>query len=543
MAKLSSFFKVVSPKPNTVVQADNQQMGDQSVYGNFSWYQRMLAGSGSRIARYREYDFMDADVDVSRALDTIAKEITGNVTKGDKCINLNLEAADKGQTISPTVASTLQAALQYWINIHAWERRLFSIARVMCKYGDCFFIKRNAHAKWEYIHPRNVVAAMVDEMDVTKVIAWQIRRDSKRPGSNSVYQTVDPASESTSELIPAEHVIRFTLNDDVSDTAPFGESVLRAAYRTFKQKEMLEDAVLIYRIQRAPERRVFYVDVGKMPPPRVRVYLEQFKNELRQKRIPSFTGGKNEVDSVYNPQTQSEDFFFPVRPDGRGTKVETLPGGQGLGELSELDYFMDKLFRGLKIPLSYMKTGEGAGMFNDGQVGVAYMQELQFSLYIQFLQTHIETVLDQEFKLFLRQTNIHVDETSFRLQLPEPTNFGTYRRQQADQALLNNFSTASGQNSLSVRFAQKKYLQLTEEEILENERLKREELGLNPEGGAADYPLLYGGEGGGPGDIGGDLGGGGGDFSMDATDEDLGDLGDDAGDETADLDATPPEPA
>ena len=280
---------------------------------------------------------------------------------------------------------------------------------------------------------------------------------------------------------------------------------------------MLEDAIIIYRIQRAPERRVFYIDVGKMPPQRVKSYLENIKNEIRQRKIPSFGGGNDQIDSTYNPQSMSEDFFFAQRPDGKGSKVETLPGGAGLGELADLEYFQWKVFRGLRIPLSFMKEGQENALVNNGQSGVAYIQELRFALYIKRLQGYVTKVIDKEFKRYLRAAGINVDPTCFNIKLIEPENFGIYRQQQLDNDLLSTYGQADGIAHLSKRFALKKYMQLTDEEILLNEHMRAEELGLNPADGKANYALIYGpqtddmagGLGGGPSMTAGQLGGAG----------------------------------
>jgi hypothetical protein len=334
--------------------------------------------------------------------------------------------------------------------------------------------------KWEYLHPKNVLGAVVDVNDITKIVAWQVAKNMKK--ARTSYGTpLGARNETESEFIPAKDIIRFTLNDDMSETAPFGESVLRTVYRAHKQKEMLEDAILIYRIQRAPERRVFYIDVGKMPPQRIKTHLEQIKNEIKQKKIPNKYGGKDQVDSVYNPQSMSEDFFFAQRADGKGSRVETLPGGQGLGELADLEYFQDKVWRGLRVPISYMKSGAEGALFNDGKVGVAYIQELRFALYIGRLQGHIEAVLDREFKQYLSKNNIIIDETLYRVRLPEPSNFGTYRQQELDNALLSSYGTADGIPYLSKRFILGRYLQLTDDEIIMNERMALEERGIDPD--------------------------------------------------------------
>lgn len=493
MAKFSDFFKVVTPKPGTTSMTDSQSLGDQGVYANYTWYQRLIQGSASRITRYREYDLMDNDVEVARALDTIAEEITGSDPQSESPIDLVVEQ-EKQNNIPSSFVSTLRTALAYWCDLHSWETRLFKIARTTIKYGDCFFLRKSDTRKWEYIHPKNVVAAIVDERDMTKVLGWQIKQEIKTPNSphNSPVGHAGRYSESQVDTYGADEIVWFSLNDDISESAPFGDSVLRPVYRAQKQKELLEDAIIIYRIQRAPERRVFYIDVGKMPPQRVKTHLEQIKNEIRQKKIPTFGGGVEQVDSVYNPHSMNEDFFFAQRPDGRGSKVETLPGGQGLGELADLEYFQWKVFRGLRIPLSYMREGQDNAVFNDGKVGVAYIQELRFALFIKRLQGYINRVLDKEFKRYLHAAGIKSDTSLFNLKLPDPENFGLYRQQEVDSNLLTTMSTAQGITSLSERFKLHKYLHLTDEEMIMNERMKREELGLDPDGPKSDLPQIYG---------------------------------------------------
>jgi len=469
---------------------------------------------------------MDNDVEVSRSLDTIAEEMIGSDPNSDLPLELVIEG-DKEQHIPSSVVMTLRAALRYWSDLHDWNIRLFKIARNTIKYGDCFMLRHKETQKWEYIHSKNIVAAIVDDRDMTRVVGWQIKRDTKVP--NSPYnQPVGHFGNYSNELVdtfPADDIIWFTLNDDIAETAPFGESVLRAVYRAQKQKELLEDAILIYRIQRAPERRVFYIDVGKMPPQRVKAYLEGIKNEIRQRKVPTFGGGVEQVDSVYNPQSMSEDFFFAQRPDGKGSKVDTLPGGQGLGELADLEYFQWKVFRGLRIPLSYMREGQDGGMFNDGKSGTAYIQELRFAMYIKRLQNYITRTMDAEFKRYVRMAGITIDPTIFRIKLPEPENFGIYRQQQLDNDLLGTYTNANGIEHMSKRFGLKKYLQLSDEEILLNERMRAEELGMDPDNLTKEDMLkLYGpppAEGGmdmGGGMMAGSLGGLGGGMDLSGTD-------------------------
>lgn len=525
MAKFVDFFKMVQPRTGTTTMTDSQNIGDQGVYANYTWYQRLIQGSASRITRYREYDLMDNDVEVARALDTIAEEMTGSDPQLEMPLELNVKE-EKQEIIPSSTVMTLKSALRYWCDLHDWETRLFKIARTTVKYGDCFFFRKSATKKWEYIHPKNIVAAIVDEHDMTRVVGWQIRQDIKTPNSpyNAPTGHFGKYSESQVDTFTADEVVWFSLNDDIGESAPFGDSVLRAVYRAQKQKELLEDAIIIYRIQRAPERRVFYIDVGKMPPQRVKTYLEQIKNEIKQKKIPTYGGGVEQVDSVYNPHSMNEDFFFAQRPEGKGSKVEVLPGGQGLGELADLEYFQWKVYRGLRIPLSYMREGQDNAMINDGAVGVAYIQELRFALFIRRLQRYIETVLDAEFKRYLRAAGINVETSFFNLRLPDPENFGVYRQQKVDSELLNTMSTAQGITWLSPRFSAKKYLQLTDEEIIENYHLRCEDLNIDPND-PESYMKVYGPQTEPGAEMAGGLGGGGGMFPGTLPGSDMSGLG------------------
>jgi hypothetical protein len=521
MAKFVDFFKVVQPRTGTTTMTDSQNLGDQGVYANYTWYQRLIQGSASRITRYREYDLMDNDVEIARALDTIAEEMTGSNPQLEMPLELNIKT-EKQEVIPTSTVSTLRTALSYWCDLHDWETRIFPVARTAIKYGDVFFRRKSDVKKWDYIHPKNVVAAIVDEYDMTRVIGWQIKQDIKVPNSpyNAPVGHFGKYNEAQVDTYAADEIVWFTLNNDLGEQAPFGDSVLRAIYRAQKQKELLEDAIIIYRIQRAPERRVFYIDVGKMPPQRVKTYLEQIKNEIKQKKIPTYGGGVEQVDSVYNPHSMNEDFFFAQRPEGKGSRVEVLPGGQGLGELADLEYFQWKVFRGLRIPLSFMREGQDGAVINDGQVGVAYIQELRFALFVKRLQRYIARVMDKEFKRYLHASGINVDTSIFNLKMPDPENFGIYRQQKLDSELLNTMSSASSITWLSGRFAGKKYLQLTDEEGIENFRQKCEELQIDPNDPAsmvrvygpppeAGLEAGLGGGGGAPGMFPGTLGGGG----------------------------------
>jgi hypothetical protein len=283
------------------------------------------------------------------------------------------------------------------------------------------------------------------------------------------------------EIVPAAGIIHASLKTkyDINQIV-FGDGILAHAAKVFKQLSLLEDSVIIYRVVRAPERRVFYIDVGNMPAHKVKTYLESIKNEMRQKRIPSANStGQERVDSAYNPESQSEDYFFSVNgSSGRGSRVETLPGGENLGQIADLDYFTQKLFRSLRIPTSYMRgSADGGSQVNDGKVGIAYIEELRFANYIMRLQDDLERVFDVEFKKFIKAVGLKINnlDNLFDLKMVPPQNFALYRQAATDAELVNTFTSVEQLPYISKRYALKRYLGFTEEDIQTNELLLRQE--------------------------------------------------------------------
>ena len=150
------------------------------------------------------------------------------------------------------------------------------------------------------------------------------------------------------------------------------------------------------------------------------------------------------IDSAYNPLSTNEDYFFPQTAEGRGSKVETLPGGTNLGEIDDLKYFTNKLVRGLRIPSSYLPAAaqdDVGAQISDGRVGTAYIQELRFNKYCERLQNLIAEEFNQEFKRYLIEKGINVDTAMFDLLFQPPQNFASYRQSELDNAAYCNICT------------------------------------------------------------------------------------------------------
>ena len=173
-----------------------------------------------------------------------------------------------------------------------------------------------------------------------------------------------------------------------------------------------------------------------------------------------------------------EDYFFAQTAEGRGSKVETLPGGENLGQIDDLKYFNDKLMRGLGVTPSYLGSLDSDGNgYNDGRVGTAFIQEFRFTKFCERLQALVCEDLDREFKMFLKHRGVVIESSLFDLKFNTPQNFGKYRQAEVDQVMMNVFTAIEGAEYISKRFALKRFLGLTDEEVQENEKLWNEEKG------------------------------------------------------------------
>jgi len=434
--------------------------------------------TGNRMVRYTLYEQMDRDIDVGRALDTIADEMTPINPDNNLPFDVHYNN-DIDDEVDESTVVTLRAALLRWSRIHKLDNRLWAIVRQVLKYGDCFFIKVKVdgelHPKWRFVNIRDVLGIGVNN-NTNEIVYYQIKTTSRALTKTQK----DEAANSKVVNIKKDDILHFSLFDETKETFPFGESVLANSYRTFKQMELLEDSLIIYRIVRAPERRVFYVDTGKMSPAKSHKYLEKVKNDVRQRRIPVNRNGVKSVDSTYNPESMLEDIFLAQPADGRGSRIETLASGGNLGEMDDIYYFQDKLFRGLKIPVSYMvntQDNQGA-QIADGRVGTAYIQELRFVRFTMRLQELLDGTFDAEFKQFLEEEKINVDFGEFTIKFNEPENFAIYRELELAGDLLNTFQSANDIPFMSKRWALMKYMNWSEEDIQTNEALLKQERGI-----------------------------------------------------------------
>jgi len=472
----------------------------------FKNYQSRLpevySGHPNRVNRYNQYEAMDMDSEISACLDIISEFSTQD--------NQNSTPFDVNYHEKPTdnEVKIIEQQLKQWCKLNKFKKRIFKLFRNTIKYGDQVFVRDPETFELFWIDMSKVNRVIVNEskgkepdqyviQDINPnfenlTVATKTTDDfgitPLTGGINPQQQMANlsaPSAEGTrfgaaqrESTLDAKHIVHLSLTEGLDLNWPFGTSILENIFKVFKQKELLEDAILIYRVQRAPERRVFYIDVGNMPSHMAMSFVERVKNEIHQRRIPTQSGGgDNMLDATYNPLSMNEDYFFPSTAEGRGSKVDTLPGGENLGQIDDLRYFNNKLARGLRVPSSYLPSGpeDNAAPLNDGRLGTALIQEYRFNQYCIRLQNTIGEILNKEFKMFLAWRGFNIDASLFDISFGEPQNFASYRQTEQDASRVGTFSTLEAYPYLSKRFLLERYLGLSEEEMTKNDELWAEE--------------------------------------------------------------------
>lgn len=305
----TDYWRIVKPAPSKsgYVSASPET---SKLYSNFSWYTKVLKGTSSRFSKYTQYKNMDSDVFVARALDTIAEEMTQLNARTNLPFDISYQNENNVE-VPESITMTVRAALRHWCDTQDLTKINFDIARVTVKYGDCFFRKTSDFKRWKYVDPGDIIGISIDEDGKPEYYHLRTGEKSKTGSFGDV------------EIVPAAGIVHFSLTSSMGENGPFGESPLWASIKAFRHLSLLEDSVIIYRIVRAPERRVFFIDVGNMPPQRVKSYLESIRNEMKQKRIPNESGGTDKIDSVYNPICLALDTKIPLL-DGRTCDLNQL---------------------------------------------------------------------------------------------------------------------------------------------------------------------------------------------------------------------------
>lgn len=265
-------------------------------------------------------------------------------------------------------------------------------------------------------------------------------------------------------------IVHFRLHTSDPVYYPYGRSIAALAMRIYRSLKMMEDAMLIYRLARAPERRVFYIDIGNLPASKSEMFIEKVKRKFKKEKF--YNPNRTAVDERFNPISQTEDFFVPVRGD-RGTKIDTLQGAENLGEVDDVKYFRDKLLASLKIPKDYVVEKEQSP---ERKANLSQL-DVKFARTVARIQKSVEVGLETIAKrhLQLKQFPAHLIN-EVRIELPDPSDMVTKRKLDIDEQKARVVQAIQQTDLFSNRHIYKEYFNLTDWEIEELKlQIKKEE--------------------------------------------------------------------
>ena len=392
-------------------------------------------GSYDRMARYSDFSEMEATPEISSALDIYSEECVSPDVKGQV-----LHIYSENRMIKQILHELFYDTLNIDFNLAMWTRNL-------CKYGD-FFLFNDIHPEFGVI---NVFPIPIAEMEREEGF------DKDDPGAVR-FRWVTQGNR----VLENWQVSHFRLlgNDAF---LPYGSSVLEGARRVWRQLILIEDAMLVYRVIRSPERRVFYIDVGNIPPENISDYLEQAQSSLKRNAVIDKTTGQ--VDLRYNPLSVDEDYFLPVRGGDTGTRIDTLAGGSNTTAIEDVEYIQKKLFAALKIPKAYLGYDEDIGA-----KATLAQEDIRFSRTIQRIQKTIISELNKIAMIHL-YTHGYTEENllDFELRLSNPSSIA---QQQKLELIRTRFDIAAAtpEGFVDREWVRKNILNLNDDEITRIEK-------------------------------------------------------------------------
>jgi hypothetical protein len=396
--------------------------------------QPYMMNQHNRAERYVDFDQMEYTPEIASALDIYADEMT---THSNLQPMLNIQCSN--EEIKAVLDSLYHNVMNIQFNLFGW-------CRSMCKFGDYFIYLDIEETKGI----QNAIGLPSHEVE---------RLEGEDKTNPNYVQFQWNSGGLTLENWQVAH-FRILGNDKY---APYGTSVLESARRIWRQLTLLEDAMMAYRIVRSPERRVFYVDVGSIPPTEVEQYMQKVITSMKRTSIVNEDTGR--VDLRYNPMSVEEDYYVPVR-GGTQSRIETLAGGSFTGDIDDVKYLRDKMFSALKIPASYLTQAEGA---IEEKTTLA-QKDVRFSRTIQRLQRSIVSELEKIGIIHLYTIGFKGDDLlSFKLSLNNPSKIAELQELEHWKTKFDVAGSAT-EGYFSRRWVAENMFNLSDDEFLRNQR-------------------------------------------------------------------------
>jgi len=499
-------------KRNRIYQAENNYRDEYDVDRLFSNATGNVADQASllqntavhinRLERYKDYDQMDETGVMSLALDLYADE--ASLVDPERKHTLIIRARNR----------RLKRELEeFFFDTLLWDSNCRSAVRYLCKYGDMPF---------EIVpsHNRDSVTSL-KFMNV-----YNFTRLETRHGDlvGFVYQdeTEDP------QFLHPWQVVHMRLTSYDNIFHPYGRAIIDGGRKSFKQLRLMEDAALIYRITRAPERRKFFIPVGMIPPQEVPQYLEMIARNYKRQRFYNPTTGT--FDERYSPLVQEDDFLLPRRPDGSGPDIDTLPGAENLDQIADIEYFKKNMVAPTKIPFARVGIGENGGEASEKSLSQSHSE---FAKAVQWVQRQVTVGLTKAAIVHLALRGYTVEDMKgFDIMMSATSAMEELYRIETWQTRVSVMAELKDLGWFPKEWIVTRFTDLSPDEIEELNDIQRQESeggggggggggGMGGMGGLGGLGGLGGGEGEGEGEM-PDLGEGGGEESAPGGEEPAG---------------------
>ena len=411
--------------------------------------------------RYKEYEDMDTYPEIGSAFDIYADDCTQENLDGTKWDILSDDTAIK------------EEITRLFKNIDLGGY-LWDIVRNTVKYGDNFLelvvdvndIKKGIQ-RIKILNP-NFIYRVEDEFGYLKSFFQEIPAKEEW----TTYGGAGP-DLTNNQVIPLDpgQIVHFRLHTSEPMHYPYGKSIAATARNIYRKLKMMEDAMLIYRLSRAPERRIFYIDTGSLPSTKAEAHLKLQMDKL--KKTKSYNRGTGNIEETYNAIAPDEDFYIAVNGKGSGTKIETLPGAENLGEVDDVKYFRDKLLAALKIPKDYVVEKDQAP---DRKANLSQL-DVKFARVIVRIQESVEKGLEIIAKRHLMIKGFPINRINdLVIKLPAPSDMSRKRQLDLDEQKARVVQAVKGLQIFPMDKIYKDYYQLNDSQIKEiKEKLKKDQ--------------------------------------------------------------------
>lgn len=423
-----------------------------------------------KAARIRDYRIIAAFAEVADALDEICDEV---INKDDQHNAATIEF--RNATLTDEQKEIVVKEFHRYINYFDIENKGWDYFRQLLIEGEIY---------WEHIiHEKYPEAGILGIVQVpTELIDPVYSNVQNIMVKGFLYQKPkfdpnNPLKQIGIDYIPLDknqitYIHSNMWNENKTMRLPFIENARRA----YRQLSMIEDSIIIYRLVRAPERLVFNVDVGNMPAPKAEAYLRKLIQNYWSSKTFDVTQGGGPTQK-FNPQSMLDSFWFAKRAGSEGTSVTNLPAGQNLGQLDDLMYFMKKLYKAMKVPVTRLDPQDA---FRDGTD--ILREELKFARFIIRLQQNFSMGLKNGFitHLQLKQlwNKFDLKDQNIEISFNVPTNFYELRENQKLELKVNNYNSLASSEYVSPTYSQKKYLGWSDIDVKANREYLRKDKGF-----------------------------------------------------------------